>query len=171
MKIQSIEANNRRKAFEIRTAEGIFPFPYVKLRHQPGSGNRVTSVAPDPELGDEAFTYILEDGTEDTVHLDAVLEYNEHAEYLRDLLLYKLTLEAQKQVEMSGMSKRELIRRLGTSASQFYRLLDPDNTSKSVGQLLALLHLLDCEVDLVVRERVPRTPSSGWSKSGARKVG
>ena len=53
----------------------------------------------------------------------------------------------------STLSKREIIRRLGTSASQFYRLLDQTNYSKSVGQLLALLHVLDCDVDLVVRKR------------------
>jgi hypothetical protein len=45
------------------------------------------------------------------------------------------------------------IRRLGTSATQFYRLIDQTNTRKSFGQLLALLHILDCEVDLVVRKR------------------
>jgi len=43
---------------------------------------------------------------------------------MRDLLLYKLTLEAQKQVEKSPLSKRELIRRLNTSPAQFYRILD-----------------------------------------------
>ena len=64
-----------------------------------------------------------------------------------------LTLEAQKRVEASPLSKREIIRRLGTSATQFYRLLDQTNTTKSVGQLLSLLHVLDCDVDLVVRDR------------------
>jgi hypothetical protein len=158
MKIKSVEANNRRKAFEIQTAQASLSLPYARLRLQPNSGNRVRRVAPDPDLGNEAFTYELEDGREDTVHLDAVLEYNEDPEYLRDLLLYELTLEARKHVEESGLSKRELIRRLGTSASQFYRLLDPTNTSKSVGQLLALLHVLNCDVDLVVRERSSLKP-------------
>ncbi len=39
-----------------------------------------------------------------------------------------------------------------TSATQFYRLLDQTNTRKSMGQLLSLLHVLDCGVDLVVRD-------------------
>ncbi len=38
------------------------------------------------------------------------------AKDLRDLLLYQLTLEAQKRVASASVSKRELIRRLGTSA-------------------------------------------------------
>jgi hypothetical protein len=50
-------------------------------------------------------------------------------------------------------SRREMIRRLGTSASQFYRLLEPTNYRKSVDRLLSLLRVLDCEVDLVVRAK------------------
>jgi len=67
--------------------------------------------------------------------------------------LYKLTIEAQKRLQASGLSKREVIRRLGTSASQFYRLLDQTNYRKSVDRLLSLLHVLDCDVDLVVRAK------------------
>ncbi|HEX9822046.1 MAG TPA: helix-turn-helix domain-containing protein [Methylomirabilota bacterium] len=53
----------------------------------------------------------------------------------------------------SPLSRRELIRRLGTSATQFYRLLDQTNYRKSVDQLLSLLQILDCEVTLVVRPK------------------
>ena len=56
----------------------------------------------------------------------------------------------------SDLSKREVIRRLGTSASQFYRLLDQTYYEKSVGQMLALLRVLGKDVDLVVR---PKTAS------------
>ena len=66
-------------------------------------------------------------------------------------MLHGRTVETLKTLEESGLSKRELIRRLGTSPSQFYRLLDPTYYGKSVGQMLALLHLLGKEVDLVVR--------------------
>ena len=56
-------------------------------------------------------------------------------------------------MKRSPLSRRELIRRLGTSATQFYRLLDPTNYKKSVDQLLTLLRVLDCDVDLVIKER------------------
>ena len=59
-------------------------------------------------------------------------------------------------MERSSLSKREVIRRLGTSATQFYRLLDQTNYHKSVDRLLSLLHVLDCDVDLVVKDRVAR---------------
>lgn len=150
MKIKSVTANNRKKAFEVSTARETYSFPYALLRVQPTPQNRVEDVRPDDELGSEAFTYRLADGQEDTIHLDAVLEYNRDPSYLKDLLLHRLTVEAQKAVESTDLSKRELIRSLGTSASQFYRLLDPTNRTKSVGQMLALLHLLGREVDVVV---------------------
>ncbi len=105
----------------------------------------------DRELGGEGFTYVLESGKEGTVHSEQVLEYNQDPHYLRDTLLYKLTIEAQKRVKGSPLSKREIIRRLGTSATQLYRLLDQTNYSKSIDQLLSLLHVLDCDVDLQVR--------------------
>jgi hypothetical protein len=91
------------------------------------------------------------------VHLEQVLEYNQDPGYLRDALLYRLTIEAQERVQASPLSKREIIRRLGTSATQFYRLLDQTNYRKTIDQLLSLLHVLDCDVDLIVRANRARS--------------
>ena len=151
MRILGVEANNRKKAFEVRTRRGKYSLPFAKLEIRPSRDDPIQKVFPDEELGMEGFTYRLESGAEDTVHLDAVLEYNRDPGYLNELLLHELTVETLKALEESGLSKRELIRRLGTSPSQFYRLLDPTYYGKSVGQMLALLHLLGKEVDLVVR--------------------
>ena len=107
-------------------------------------------VFPDADAGSEAFTYRLESGAEDTVHLDAVLEYNQDPGLLNEPLLYRLTVQAREAVEKTSLSKREMIRRLGTSPSQFYRLLDPTYYGKSVGQMLALFRLLGLEVEVVV---------------------
>lgn len=70
-----------------------------------------------------------------------------------NLLSYRLTLEAQKQAAKSPLSKRAIVRRLGTSAAQLYRLLDQTNYRKSVDQLLALLQARNCDVDPVVRTK------------------
>lgn len=153
MKILRVSANNRKRAFEVRTSSRSLLYPYAKADPRPTPANRVAEVAVDPELGREGFTYQLESGREGTVHIEQVLEYNQDPSYLRDMLLYKLTIEAQKRVESSPLSKREIIRRLGTSATQFYRLLDQTNYRKSVDQVLLLLHVLDCDVDLVVRAK------------------
>lgn len=153
MKIESVTVDNRRRSFEVRTPARTYPFPYALLRTQPDSKNRITEAFPDEDIGREGFSYRLEDGTADTIHLDAVLEYNQDPAYLNGLLLHRLTVAANNAVAESELSKRELIRRLGTSASQFYRLLDPTNHTKSVGQMLALLHLLGQDVDFVVSTR------------------
>jgi hypothetical protein len=154
MKIKKVSHNNRKKAFEVHTYRHAYLFPYAKLEISPSLENPITRVYVDKELDNEAFTYELESGDEGTVHIDHVLEYNRDPRYMRDLLLYKLTLAAQDRVKNSSLtlSKRELIRRLGTSPAQFYRLLDQTNYKKSIDQLMALLHILDCEVDVVVKD-------------------
>ena len=153
MKIQSVTHNNRKRSFLVKASRKLFQLPYSKVEPQPSAADPIARVFVDKELGSEGFTYVLESGKEGTVHGEQVLEYNQDPHYLRDTLLYKLTIEAQRRVEASPLSKREMIRRLGTSATQFYRLLDQTNYRKSVDQLLSLLHVLDCEVDLLVRAK------------------
>ncbi|HEU4365089.1 MAG TPA: hypothetical protein VFT13_06440 [Candidatus Krumholzibacteria bacterium] len=153
MKIRSVGYNNRTKAFEVRMGSRTYAYPYSRAEKGPRPGDLVREVHIDEELGREGFTYVLDSGREGTIHAEQVLDYNQDPDYLRDAIMYKLTVEAQNRLKTSPLSKREIIRRLGTSATQFYRLIDQTNTRKSFGQMLALLHLLDCEVDLVVRKR------------------
>lgn len=159
MKIRSVRANNHRKAFDVTLAGRVLSFPYAKATPRPTVADRIVECRVDAELAREAFTYVLASGHEGSIHVEQVLEYNQDPAYLRDVLLYKLTVAARQRVEESPLSKRELIRQLGTSAAQFYRVLDPANTRTSVDQVLALLHLLDCEVDVVVRDKSSRKPS------------
>ncbi|WP_167815949.1 hypothetical protein [Methanocorpusculum sp. GPch4] len=151
MTIVEVRANNRKRALEVQTEEGQFDLPYARLELKPSADDPIVSAWPDEETACEAFTYRLRSGKEETVHLDVVLEFNRHPGYLNDLLLHRLTVEAIHALDESDLSKRELTRRLGTSASQLYRLLDPTNTAKSIGQMLALLRILGREVDFVVR--------------------
>jgi hypothetical protein len=153
MKIRAVSVNNRRKVFEVRTSKGKLRYPFAKLDPRPTGDDPIARVWIDKELDSEGFTYALRSGQERTVHIEQVLEYNKDPNYLRDRLLYRLTLEAQKRVAASSLPKREIIRRLGTSATQFYRLMDQTNYSKSVDQLVSLLQILDCDVDLVVRAK------------------
>ena len=150
MKITKVTYNNRKKSFAVKTRRGKYEYPYVRLDREL-SGDLVREVYVDRELGGEAFTYVLESGSEGTVHIDSVLDYNSDPMYIADLILYKLTLEAQKRVDESTISRNELSRRLKTSPSQFARLLDQTNYRKSFRQLVALLALLDCEVEVEVR--------------------
>jgi predicted XRE-type DNA-binding protein len=153
VRITTVTANNRKKAFEVRTRRGEWLFPYGKAEPSPTASDPLVALYVDPELGREGFTYLLASGAEGSVHIDHVLDYNEEPGYMRDLLLHNLTVQALERIEASPLSRREIIRRLGTSPAQFYRLIDPTNYRKSVDKLLVLLQVLDCEVDLVVRDR------------------
>jgi hypothetical protein len=150
VKVRSVSVNNRRKAFEVRTSGRRLLMPFAKVEPRPSATDPVVRTFVDREIGSEGFSYTLRSGREGTVHVEQVLEYNKDPDHLRDQLLYNLTLEAQKRVAKSPLSRRELIRRLGTSATQFYRLLDQTNYRKSVDQLVSLLQILDCDVRLVV---------------------
>ncbi|MFA5844921.1 MAG: hypothetical protein WC971_08860 [Coriobacteriia bacterium] len=166
MKIRSVRLNNRKHAFEVGTWRDQFLFPYAKADPTPTAADPPVEVSVDDELGREGFTYRLASGLEGSVHVEQVLEYNQDPSYMRDLLLYRLTIEAEKRVEKSPLSKREIIRRLGTSPAQFYRLLDPTNYRKSVDKVLFLLHVLDCDVDLVVRARSGGTQDKPLQPTG-----
>jgi uncharacterized protein YegP (UPF0339 family) len=160
MKIDEIRADARKREFRIIAGGDTFAFPFAKLRLAPSSADRVVEAFPDPDLGDEGFTYRLESGQEDTVHFDAVREANLEPEYLQEVLLHRLSVEAKKGLEMSGLGKRQVARQLGTSPSQLYRLLDPANRAKSLGQLLFLLRLVDREVQVTVSRRRARRRSA-----------
>jgi hypothetical protein len=153
LKVRSVKANNRRRVFEVGVRETILSFPYSKAEPAPAAGDQVVRVTIDEELVREAFSFELRSGRSGLVHVEQVLEYNQDPSYVRDLLLYKLTLEAQARVAASPLSKREIVRRRTTSATQLYRLLDQTNYVKSIDQMLRLLRVLDCDVDLVVRAR------------------
>ncbi len=65
--------------------------------------------------------------------------------------MHRLTVEARNRIDDSGLSRREIARRLRTSLPQLYRLLDPTNRTKSLNQLVALLHVLGLEVGLTIK--------------------
>jgi hypothetical protein len=108
VKILSVAANNHKKAFEVRTRRSTYVMPYVRVAPRPTRSDRIADVYVDEELGREAFSYALESGAEGSVHIDSVLDYNADPNYLADLLLYRLTLEAQKRIEQSSLSRREV---------------------------------------------------------------
>jgi hypothetical protein len=140
--------NNHRKVFVLRTYKDRYEYPYALLDTRPTDDDRIVTARIDPELGREAFTYRLASGAEDSVHMDRVLEYCQDPSYMRDLLLYKLTLAAKKLVDASPLGIRELSRRLGTSPTQLYRVLDEENSRKSLDRVFELLSVLQCRIDI-----------------------
>jgi hypothetical protein len=154
MKIRSVIVNNRKNQIELTARSGkMFPVPYSRLDPRPTAKDRILEAIVDRELANEAVTYTLESGAEGTVHIEQALDYNQDPSYLADLLVHELTAAALQRIDTSGLSRRELARRLKTSVPQLYRLLDPTNNKKSIGQLVSLLHVLNCDVQLVVKQK------------------
>jgi hypothetical protein len=154
VKIRKVAANNRKAQLEMTVRSGkTYPLPYAKLDPRPTSKDKVRDVYVDAELGREGVTYVLESGEEGSVHIDHALEYNEDPGLLSELLVHRLTLAAREHMEGSGLSRREVARSLKTSVPQLYRLLDTANTKKSINQLVELLHVLGCEVELIVKDK------------------
>ena len=153
MIIDAVSMNNRRKEFVIKAAGETYSFPFALLDVKPRKDNRIVDLYVDKELANECFTYVLESGDLDSVTLDQVRYYNRDPQYLHDLLIHKLSAEAKRMVGESKLSKREIIRRLGTSPSQLYRILDTTYYGKTVDQILKLFHVLQCEVEVKVTPR------------------
>ncbi len=170
MKIQYVSTNNRRHRFEVRTRGETLSFPYALAVPTPSSTNPVVTVAPDPELGNEAFTYALKSGDEGSVHIDSVREFNEDPEHLAALTLYKLSVEAQKLFDDSGLSVRQVAATLKTSPTQVYRLLDPANNRKTIRQVVGLFSVLGCELDVSVRPRHTTSVAAGRHTARSRSV-
>ena len=148
MKIRSVRADPRRRAFHVGTARGVLEFPWTEVDAVPSSSDPVVDVRPDPELAREAFTYRLASGAEGTVHIDHVLRFVRDPDYQRREMLYALTNEAVDALAASRRTKRSVARQLGTSLAQIARLLDPANVRKSVDQMVRLLAALGRRVEL-----------------------
>jgi len=151
VRIESVKQDDAQQVFVVRTWRGSYVFPYGKAVPAPTAMNPLVELYVDEELALEGFTYRLASGDEGSVLVDQVLDFSQDPAYLRNILLYRLTLEAQRQLQETTLSKREIIRRLGTSPAQFYRLIDQTNYSKSIDKVLSLLQVLGCDVELVVR--------------------
>ena len=151
MKIKNVAVSYKRKHIEIEVGDKAYTLPFSKLRLKPTVQNKISEIYVDKELAEKAITYTLSNGKEDSIPLDAFLDYNKDPNYLRDMLLHRLTVESLKWLKASGLSKNELIRRLHTSPSQLYRLLDTANYKKSIDEMLRLLAVLGCDVELNVK--------------------
>lgn len=151
MKITSVKINGRRRCLEIGLgSRGMLDFPFARMDPAPAPDDPIGDVAVDVELAREGVVYHLASGAEGVVLADQVLDYHRDPDYLRDLILHQLTVEAVRRMGADSLGMREIGRRLGTSPAQVYRLLDPTNYRKTVDRMLALLQVLDAQVEVRV---------------------
>lgn len=152
MKIKSVHSNNYKKCLEISISKNVqYHLPFSQLRLIPTNENKIENIYIDEELGHQAVTYLLNSGEEGSVHLDAFLDYNQDPDFMKKLELYNLTLKTLKLIEISQLSKREIARKLKTSLSQLYRLLDTANSRKSIDQMFRLICVLNAKPQLIIK--------------------
>jgi hypothetical protein len=154
VKIDSVGHNNHRHSFTVVAQGRKYTLPYARAEVCPSASDPIRELWIDEEVGREGFMYRLASGVEGFVHIDQVLDYNRDPGYMRKLLLFELSVQAQDAMAATKLRKSEVTRRLGTSAAQLRRLLDQTNTQKSVDSMFALLQVLDREVEVSVRPRV-----------------
>ena len=106
MRIKSVKTNNRRKCIEIETAKGLLSLPFSRLRLQPTRKDSIQEIYVDKEFGRKGVTYTLSSGKQDSIHVDAFLDYNRDPVFLRNVALHKLSLEAVKRMNKSKLSNR-----------------------------------------------------------------
>ena len=152
MKILRASANNKKKCFIVETRKGVYEYPFSRLRKRPTATDGLVDVSIDQDAGREAISYRLLSGKMDTLHIDEVLHFNEDRGYLREQLLYDLTIKAQELLKNDQIPKRELARQLKTSPIQLYRLLDQTYYGKTIDQMIRLLNALNCHVELKVKK-------------------
>lgn len=152
MKIRDVSINNRKKCIEIETAKGSYSLPFSRLRLIPTFSNKIANIFVDPELARECITYTLESGVEDSVPLDAFLDYNREPEYMRKATLHNLTIQALELADNSKLSKREIARKLKTSPAQLYRLLDTANYAKTIDTMLKLISSLGYDFEIKLKK-------------------
>ena len=151
MKIRGVRIDRRRRCFHLDLGrKGVLDFPFARCEPVPTREDPVVEAFVDPELAREGITFRLASGADGVVLADQALDYHSDPDDLRDLLLYRLTLEARDRMDASCLGVREVSRRMGTCPSQLYRVLDPTNYRKSVDQLLRLLQALDAKVEVTV---------------------
>jgi len=83
----------------------LLPFPYSKADPAPAAADQIATCSS--TTNSAARIHLRLASGAKLGPRRPVLEYNQDPAHLRDLLLYELTLEAQKCLQASALSKRE----------------------------------------------------------------
>ena len=141
-KFELVTFNNKKKVFHLIYTSGLqVECPYSSL----SIGKNVVEAGPDKEVGSHCFYFVLENGYTGCVPFDQPLHIIRHPDYVREEVLYKVTVELQDIIALKKIPKRELARRLKTSVTQVNRLLDQTNYNKDLSRLIEIATIIGYE--------------------------
>lgn len=141
-KFKKVTFDNKKRVFHLEYTSGLnvdCPYSALSIRE------KVIEAAPDPEVGDHSFYFVLESGKKDYVPYDQPLHISQNPEYLKQQTLYEMTKAINEFIRKEKVPKRELARRLGTSMSQLSRILDTTNYKKELSRLIEIAAMLNYE--------------------------
>ena len=153
---KEIKPNYRRRVLEISLREGRnkktydLPFKVFGKRKIHG-GNRFASITIDQKLGNQAASFVLEDGTKGDFPADIVLY---HCDPTYDWSpINQLKRALKDKLGASQLSVRVIADALNTSPSQVVRLLQENKVSKQLAQLFRLAELAGYQVEFSLKKK------------------
>jgi hypothetical protein len=153
---KDIKPNYRKRVLEIVLRQGRikkkYHLPFAVFGDRKiGNQNRFASIAIDRELGDQAASFVLEDGTRGDFPADFVLY---HCDPTYDWApINQLKKMLKDKIGASKLSVRVLADALNTSPSQVVRLLQENQASKQLLQLLKLAELAGYRVEFSLKKK------------------
>jgi hypothetical protein len=155
-RFKQIKPNYRKNVLEIILQEGRkakkYYLPFAVLRDASISRkNRFTSIAIDRELGSQAVSFTLEDGSKGDFPADFVLYYCDPTYDWSSINQLKRALK--DQLGKSKLSVRVVADALKTSPSQVMRLLQENKISKQIAQLFRLAELAGYKIEFSLKKR------------------
>ncbi len=155
-KFGEIKPNYRKNALEITLVEGRkakkYHLPFAVFRDKKiSSKNRFSTIMIDRELGAQAASFVLEDGSKGDFPADLVLYYCDPAYDWSPINQLKRALK--DKLGASKLSVRVLADALNTSPSQVMRLLQENRASKQIAQLFQLAELAGYRIEFNLRKK------------------
>ena len=153
---KEIHPNYRKHVLEITLSEGRktkrYNLPFAVFGNKNiHSRNRFASIAIDRELGGQAATFVLEDGSKEDFPADFVLYHCDPSYDWSPINQLKKALK--DKLGKSKLSVRVIADALKTSPSQVVRLLEESKVSKQLIQLFRLAELAGYQVEFNLKKK------------------
>ncbi len=155
-KFKEVKPNYRKNVLEIILLErGIakkHSLPFAVFGDKKISKkNRFSSITLDHQTGDQAASFVLEDGSKGDFPADFVLYYCDPSYHWSPINQLKRALK--EKLGSSRLSFRVLADALDTSPSQVVRLLQENRASKQIVQLFQLAELAGYQIEFNLRKK------------------
>jgi hypothetical protein len=152
-KFKEIKPNYRKNVLEVTLRDGkrikSYSLPFAVFRDvKISSRNRFRSITIDHELGNQAVSFVLEDGSKGEFPADFVLYYCDPTYHWSPLNQLKSALKNK-----ISTSVRVIADALDTSPSQVVRLLQENKASKQIVQLIRLAELAGYQIEFSLKKK------------------